>query len=250
MYESELKLAQRTARKAGKFLSEVSLYRVDSAIGKDVKLSTDKESEKIIVESLEGTGYSILSEEMGFIDKGTDEVWIIDPLDGTANYWRGMRELCCVSIALWKKKSPIFGVIYRFELDEMYVGIVGEGAWLNDLRIHTSNVQSISEAFLVTGFPVRSDFSPEGLSRIIAPVAAFKKVRMLGAAAIMGSLVACGRADVYMEDRIMLWDIAGSTAIVNAAGGCVNVEICDDCTCNCRLFANKELMRSYDAEVL
>ncbi len=79
---------------------------------------------------LSETGYPILSEECGEISSGavSQFYWIIDPLDGTVNYWKGLKELACVSVALWDQNEPVLGVIYRFESDELYCGVVGDGA--------------------------------------------------------------------------------------------------------------------------
>lgn len=250
MPEPMLELAEKAARTAGEFLRNTADFRVDSSIGKDIKLSTDRESERIIIEMLSGTGITILSEERGEIDEGTDLRWIIDPLDGTANFWRGMRDLCCVSIALWRGDEPLLGVVYRFDRDEMYSGVVGEGSWMNGAPIATSATGSLSDAFLITGFPVHSDFSREGIGEFLSAASKFKKVRMLGAAALMGSLVAAGKADVYSEKGIMLWDIAASTAIVLAAGGSASLEIHGDRTCDCKLFANKSLESEYNAQIV
>ena len=168
-------------------------------------------------------------------------LWIIDPLDGSANYWKGMRELTCLSIALWKDGKPVLGVIYRFEREELFSGIVGEGAWLNDEPIVTSATEQIQNAFLATGFPVKRSYDSASLENFVKQVQNFKKVRMLGAAAVMGAFVACGRVDAYMEEAIMLWDIAASAALVLAAGGVAEVKIQDDFKCICRLFANDAL---------
>ncbi|MCI8891897.1 MAG: inositol monophosphatase family protein [Eubacterium sp.] len=250
MYETELEIAKKAVFKAGEYLKNCSSLHVDAQEGKDIKLSADKESERILVEGLSQTGYAILSEECGEVYGESEEGlhWIIDPLDGTANYWKGMKELCCVSVALWKKEAPVLGVVYRFTADELFWGVVNEGAFCNGQPVHTSAVQSVSDAVLATGFAVRRDYCTESLTRFVRQVQRFKKVRMLGAAAIMGTFVGAGRVDAYMEDEIMLWDIAAAAAIVQAAGGMVTVQILDDYKCICKCFANTRLKEDYDAE--
>ena len=244
MYEKELELAISAAKKAGEFLLLRKDIFVDSSEGKDIKLSSDKKSEKIIIDVLKETKIPILSEECGLInDSNTDMKWIIDPLDGTANYWRGLDELACVSVALWKGNKPLLGVVYRFSIDELYYGVVGKGAWLNGTPIHTSDVSEVKNATLTTGIPIKFDFKDD-MEKLANNIRSFKKIRMLGTAAIMGVLVGCGKADVYIENGIMLWDIAGSAAIVEAAGGSSIIE-CKENICACKLFANKALMGNY-----
>ncbi len=245
MYNDELKLAKKAVVEAGNFLRINYTPHVDSSIGKDIKLSSDKKSEQIIVDILKPSGFQILSEECGWIKGKDDFSWIIDPLDGTANYWRGMKELACVSVALWKGDEPILGAIYRFELDELFSGIVGEGACLNDKPIHTSNVLQVKDAFISTGFPVKANYGEENIRKMISDVQRFKKVRMFGTAAIMGASVAAGRVDSYIEDGIMIWDVAASAAIVKAAGGVVNIEMINEDQCVCKLFANYDLYLDY-----
>jgi len=252
MYEAELNLALQAAREAGDYLRRREDIHIDGQAGKDIKLSSDKRSEKMIIDRLAQTGIPVLAEESGR-HAGRDTkglLWIIDPLDGTANYLKGLMELACVSVALWKDNEPVLGVIYRFAAGEMYYGVVGEGAYCNGEPIHTSDVTQIRKAILATGFPVKRDYGKESLERFVTKVQQFKKVRMLGAAAIMGVLVAAGRFDVYVEEGIMLWDIAASTAIVSAAGGEVKVEPMGDDRCLCCLFATRALMEEYHAESL
>lgn len=245
MWENELNLAKKAAVEAGNILKSKTAMKVDGEIGKDIKLSSDKLSEKRIIEILRGTDYPILSEEYGKIEGNkTEYQWIIDPLDGTANYLRNLNELVCVSIALWQKGKPVLGVVNRFFCDELYYGVVGEDAWLNEEKIMTSGITEVGKAFLATGFPVFRDYSSESLLKFIQNIQNFKKIRMLGSAAMMGTFVAAGEIDVYIEEEIMLWDIAASAALVLAAGGAAEITMLEDNKCICKLFANEELKGS------
>lgn len=251
MYEKEMELAKRAAKSAGDFLKKREHIHVDTAQGKDIKLSSDKYSEKIIIDILKESGIPVLSEECGIIYGETNEyLWIVDPLDGTANYWKGLKELSCVSVALWKGSEPVLGVVYRFSAGEFYYGAAGYGAYLNGVPIHTAEVQKTEEAVVATGFPVHRDYSTKGLSAFVKQVQHFKKIRMLGAAAIMGTFVAAGIFDAYMEDEIMLWDIAAAVAIICAAGGTAEVKQLDHYKCICKCFAGKALMEDYYAKSL
>lgn len=248
MYENEMALAIRAAKAAGQHLLEHYAPRVDSSIGKDIKLNADRESEQILVDILAETGYPMLSEERGAIagqDAADGLRWIIDPLDGTANYWRGLTDLACVSVALWQGDAPVLGAVDRFAKGELYHGIVGQGAYLGDTPIHVAQTTNLADAFLATGFPVKRDYSDEGLTQFLHQIQRFKKIRMLGTAATMGVLVASGKLDAYTEEQIMLWDIAASTAIAKAAGATTEVQMLEDHQCICRLFATKELYDAY-----
>lgn len=246
----ELELAIKAAKTAGEFLAQRKDIRIDSLEGKDIKLSSDKMSEKIIMDILEESHISILSEEYGFKGKERELCWIIDPLDGTINYFKGMDEMACVSVALWKNEKPVLGVVYRFMQDELFYGEEGYGAFLNDEMIHPSEINQTGQAVMATGFPVKRAYDTESLTEFVKQVQNFKKVRMLGAAAIMGTFVACGRVDAYFEDEIMLWDVAAAVALVNAAGGSSTLKILNDNKCICKCFATQELMEDYYAKGL
>ena len=246
-YESELKIAEEAAAAAARYLMSQTSGTVESAVGKDIKLVNDKRSEAIIIGHLEKTGIPVLSEESGMVGAGGsgDAVWIVDPLDGSANYMKGMRDLTCISIALFEKDEPVLGVINRYERGEVFTGAAGAGAFLNGQSIKTSDVEKVEKAILATGFPIKRSYSEDKLGQFIKSVQSFKKIRMLGAAALMGAYVACGRVDAYTEENIMLWDIAAASAIVKAAGGSVNIEKMGDSQCLCELFANEKLYAEY-----
>ena len=229
-YKEHLILAEKAALVSGRFLIDLKKSEIEilDNSGKDIKLRADFESEKIIIEILKsGTDFPILTEESGNVNKdsGKDSKykWIIDPLDGSFNYSRGV-DLCCVSIALFKNHQPLMGVIYDFNNDELFNGLVGEGAWLNGIPIRTNNNSQKSSAVLATGFPISMDFSEEILLKYVKDFRQFKKIRMMGSAALSLAYVACGRYDIYKEDNIKTWDVAAGVALVKAAGGAFNLD--------------------------
>jgi myo-inositol-1(or 4)-monophosphatase len=216
-------IAKEVAKEAGEKISDQNsnARRVNSSEGKDVKVQGDLISESIILKKLQNCStLPVLSEEKGKIgDFGSEQpYWVVDPLDGSLNFSRGL-PLCCISIALWQNKAPLLGVIYDFNRKELFSGIVGQGAWLNEQPIGVSAVKEKKNAVLTTGFPIRTDFSNEGITTFTNDIQQYKKVRLLGTAALSLAYVACGRVDAYHEQNIMLWDIAGGCAIVQAAGG-------------------------------
>lgn len=245
VYEKELKLAINAANSAGEFLKRREGVLIDSYEGKDIKLSTDKNSEKIIFDVLRESNIPILSEESSGNCCKEDKCWIVDPLDGTMNYYKGMDELSCVSIALWDEGRPVVGVINRYSRNELFSGCVDGKAYLNGKEIQTSDIKETKQAVMSTGFPVKRTYDTDSLMDFVKQVQEFKKVRMLGTAAIMGAYVACGRFDAYFEDEIMIWDVAAAVAIVNAAGGSTVLKELSDNKVICKCFATEELMSDY-----
>lgn len=226
-WEYELKLAKEAASAASDILKSTKAgFEIVDRAGKDIKLRADKESEEAIIKILsQNSTYSILSEECGESEVfNTDSpYWIVDPLDGTANYSRNI-PINCISIALWQGEIPILGVIYDFHNDEMFFGVVNDGAWCNEKEISVSDVKRENEAILTTGFPINRCYNSEALSDFLSDIQSFKKIRMFGSAAMSLAYLASGRVDAYTEEDIMLWDTAAGIAIVKAAGGWVEVE--------------------------
>ncbi len=221
---SLLELALSTAKKAGqnilKNISKNQEVLID--LPRDVKIDADHMLESYIIEQLsQEFNFPILSEEAGFLlekDSNIEYRWVVDPLDGSVNFSRGI-PACCISIGFWRKEEPLLGVIYDFFRDEAFTGLVGKGAWLNRKPIQVSKVAQKSQAILCTGFPVGGDFSKKSVLNFVEEVRKFKKVRLLGSAALSLAYVAAGRADAYHEDDIKIWDVAAGLALVKAAGG-------------------------------
>lgn len=223
-----LNVAKQASLKAGEFLLEEghSMLSVDLETRWDIKIAADKASERIILDYLKSkTDFSILSEETGmFKNQDSEYLWIVDPLDGTFNYVHGI-PFCCISIGLWKNSKPVLGVVYDFNRKEIFAGIVGTGAWLNEKQIKVSFEENQKKAVLCTGFPVNSDFSTDNLVEFAKKIQSYKKIRMFGSAALSLAYVACGRVDAYQEDNIMFWDVAGGIALAKAAGGKIDYKV-------------------------
>lgn len=221
-----LSIAKEAALLAGAFLSgnRGPNLGVKKESGRDVKLTADIESEKIILNYLkEKSDFSILSEESGLIKRSRQELkWVVDPLDGTFNYMRGI-PLCCISIGLWQADNPVLGVVYEFNRSELFSGIAKKGAWLNDSPISASGIIKKERAVLCTGFPVNTEFSKKNIQIFVENVSSYKKIRLLGSAALSIAYVASGRVDVYQERDIMLWDVGGAIPILLGAGGKLNM---------------------------
>ena len=222
-----LDVAGSAVAEAGRLLLELSQKPIEVLCepGHDIKLRADQLAEERILSVLrERLPLPVLTEESG--EHGavaeTSRMWIVDPLDGTFNYSRGM-PMCCSSVGLWENGQPVLGAVYNFFNDELFAGIVGRGAWLNGKPIAVSNVKTAAKASLATGFPHHQDFDDAPLREFIGQVQDFKKIRMLGSAALMGAYVACGWLDAYVEEDVWLWDVAGAVAIAQAAGAVATV---------------------------
>ncbi|GAB6059453.1 inositol monophosphatase family protein [Desulfonatronum parangueonense] len=221
-FHNELNAAKTAALAAGQYLAEnrESVQEQRKAGSRDVKLKADQESETIILGILSRLApHPVLAEESGASnDLDQDRpVWIVDPLDGTVNYSKGL-DLCCVSIALYRGLSPLLGVVYDFTRKEMFSAMQGGEAACNGKAIQPSKIADPSQAILATGFPVNRDFGSAPLQAFLHHVQGFKKIRLLGSAALSLAYTACGRVDAYMEEDIMLYDVAAGLAIAQVAG--------------------------------
>ena len=221
-FSRELTIAKKAALEAGNFLrkNKDNLNKTISSTDRDIKIQADIKAEKIIKDIInEGSSFGILAEESGISsDESYKNLWVVDPLDGTANYSRSI-PLCCVSIAMLSDAKPVLGVIYDFNNDELYEGSINTSACLNGQAITVSSTKISQEGILVTGLPNDTDYSDEAMKEMIQNFQNWRKVRMIGSAALASVYVASGKADLYIENKSYLWDIAAGAAIVNAAGG-------------------------------
>ena len=217
-----LDLAANAARKAGRQLKEADEQwrSISYEQNHDIKVEGDTKSEALILACLEASSnIPILSEEVGWQGKRSgSRSWVVDPLDGSANYARGI-PVCGVSIALVDELTPVLGVVYDPYRDELFSGVVGEGAWLNGAPIAVSKIRERSRGVLMTGLPARMDYDEGTLQSLASEMRKWRKIRMVGCASIATAYVAAGRAEMYREKGTMLWDVAAGCALVAAAGG-------------------------------
>ena len=220
---NEINLAKRAAKESGDLLvNNKSEYnqRLNSN-SKDTKLKADIESEDLIKTIItEHSSFPILAEESGKSnDDLGDTFWVIDPLDGTANYNRNI-PICCISIGLVQNMKPILGVIYDFNNDDMYVGdTYSKKSVMNNQIIKTSSITKKEDGILITGLPHDSDYSEQALNNMIDDMQKWQKIRMMGSAAMAACYVASGKVEQYQEKGIYLWDVIAGAAIVESSGG-------------------------------
>ena len=226
-YKNYLEIAKEAAKEAGNFLmkNKLSKKEIYSEEGRDIKLQLDRETEDLIRKKLEPTNIPVLGEEFGGEESRESERWVIDPIDGTANYFRGLDQ-CCISIALMDKNEALVGVVYNFNNGEMYAAAKGLGCYLNDAKVNVSDIDKKNKASLTTGFPASETIDSQ--YNFLDDLKGWKKIRMFGSAALSCAYVASGKCDYYAEKGVYLWDFAAGICLVKEAGGKAEFTLIDD----------------------
>ena len=226
--QAYLHIATRAARQAAKLLMR-HWERTDTldAIEKqpnDWVSEVDKQAEKLIIDSLQQAypDHAILGEEFGTNQKTSDYQWIIDPLDGTQNYLRGLPHFA-ISIALIYQSQLACGIIYDPVRDELFTASRGHGARLNDHRLRIRADTQLHQALVGTGLPFRNpSLLPRYLKGFARVAHSVCDIRRTGSAALDLAYVASGRLDGFWEYQLQPWDIAAGALLVLEAGGFVS----------------------------
>jgi myo-inositol-1(or 4)-monophosphatase len=224
MARPHVTIAARAARSAGnvilRYMNRIDGLHVVEKQQWDFVSEVDKLAEAEIVKELRRAypDHAILAEESGATGKGP-LTWVIDPLDGTHNYLRGIPHFC-VSIALLEKGVPIHAVVFDPLRDELYTASKGDGAYLNDRRMRVGKRENLSGAMIATGFPFRQreHLGPQ-LDMTRAILGQAEDIRRSGSAALDLAYVAAGRYDGYFEIGLKPWDMAAGVLLVHEAGG-------------------------------
>jgi len=214
------------ARRAGILLKEKFNQKHEIHYKGEINLVTeaDKMSEDLIIASISQKfpDHGILSEESPVITGAGKLRWIIDPLDGTTNYAHGY-PVFCVSIALENEGTIVLGVIYDPMREEMFVAVRGGGLYLNEKKLHVSDVNDLSRSLLVTGFPYDIRESKDNnLNFFNAMAIKVQAIRRAGAAALDLAYLAAGRFDGFWELKLKPWDTAAGCLMVEEAGGVIS----------------------------
>ncbi len=219
---THLEAAKQAACQAGAFLKEHFGHPldVDEAKHHDIKLALDRESQDLITRVLlaEFPDHAIYGEEGVAGNLESDYQWIVDPIDGTVNFFYGIPHYC-VSIALRHKEDLIVGVIYDPSMEELWEVEKGGAALLNGKPIQVSPRTKLEESVLFVGCGKDEATLATGLERFGRASLRARKMRMMGSAALAMAYIATGRLDAYVEARISLWDIAAGQLLLDAAGG-------------------------------
>jgi myo-inositol-1(or 4)-monophosphatase len=181
----------------------------------------DKLCEKAIVRMISNSfpDHDFLTEESPFEGKGSPWRWIIDPIDGTTNYFHGF-PFFCVSIGLEVDGEVRLGVVYCPVLNELFHAEKGRGAFLNGSRISVSGNSDLNRSFLCTGFPYDVREHPDRYLRYFQQfLVKSLAIRRPGSAAIDLCYLAAGRFDGFWELKLHAWDVAAASLMVTEAGG-------------------------------
>ncbi|MGI8482528.1 MAG: inositol monophosphatase family protein [Chthoniobacterales bacterium] len=221
-----LDAAIEAARGAGELLRRnfQQPLRINSTTAHDIKLEIDVQAQELITDSLlkKFPEHALYGEEGIVGDQASDHQWVVDPLDGTVNYFYGIPHFC-VSIALRFKAEIIVGVIYDPIRDELWSGQKGTKPLLNGREFRVSERADLSEAMVSVGLSKTAETIDAGLPLLQEMIHRARKCRMLGSAALDMAYVACGRLDAYIEQGISLWDVAAGWILVETAGGTVEL---------------------------
>jgi len=219
-----LQTAIESAHAAGALLREHfgGELAVDQAYAHDLKLAMDVQSQELITRRILGSHpeHALYGEEGIAGNQESDYHWIVDPIDGTVNYFYGIPHFA-ISIALRHNDRMIAGVIYDPMAQETWTVWEGEAPLRDGRRISTSLRATLSESIVALGFSKSQELVEHSVRRHRHVATRVRKIRMLGSAALEMAYVACGRLDAYVEDQVSLWDIAAGKMLVEQAGGLV-----------------------------
>ena len=205
-----IKAVEKASKSVIRDFGEVEKLQVSKKGPNDFVTKTDIHVEKILIEELSKTkkNYSFLSEEIGVVsNKDKENVWIIDPIDGTTNFLHGIPHFA-ICVALQSNGDIVSGLIYDPIKDEMFFSEKNKGAFLNNQRLRVSKKNSLDDCLF------SSNHEGVKFSNL--------NMRYSGCAALDLAYVASGRLDGYFHNKINLWDVAAGALMVLEAGGIVN----------------------------
>lgn len=214
--------AVAAARAAGQHALRHRRRRGDVArrFAHDIKLVLDREcqavAERVIRRRFPRHG--ILGEEDLRARPPADIRWIIDPIDGTVNYFHGLPLWCC-SIAVQARGRTVAGAVFAPELEECYTARLDRPALCNGRPISVSSVARLKDALISTGIAKETEDGRQPCAMFQRLYGGSQKVRIMGSAALDICHVACGKTDGFYEEGIFLWDVAAGGLIVTQAGG-------------------------------
>tara|TARA_B100000674_G_scaffold4681_1_gene3854 strand:+ start:499 stop:1209 length:711 start_codon:yes stop_codon:yes gene_type:complete len=205
-----IKAAEKASKSIIRDFGEVEKLQVSKKGPKDFVTKTDKKVERILIEELSKSkkNFSFISEETGKIkNKDKENIWIIDPIDGTNNFLHGIPHFA-ISIAFKSKNEIVSGLIFDPIKDEMFFAEKNKGAYLNNQRMRVSNKSTLDHCLFGS--------NQEGVKFTNL------NTRLSGCASLDLAYVASGRLDGFFHNRINLWDIAAGVLMVEESGGILN----------------------------
>jgi len=220
--QSPLATAIAAARAAGQLIRSQFGRPLDVSemLAHDIKLDLDVQSQQLITDMLlaEFPTHAIYGEEGIAGNQESEWQWIIDPIDGTVNFFYSIPHFC-ISIALRHKEEIQVGVIYDPMRDELWEVERGGTPKLNGQPITVSNRKTLADGVVSVGMSKSPDVAIQATALLEKYIRRARKCRLMGSAALDLAYLACGRLDGYVEQSISLWDIAAGQLLVEAAGG-------------------------------
>ena len=205
-----IKACEKASKSLIRDFGEIEHLQVSMKGPSDFVTNADKKVEKILIDELSKAkkNYSILSEESGYIkNDDEDNIWIIDPIDGTTNLFHGVPHFC-ICIALKSYEVITTGLIFDPIKDEMFYAEKNNGSYLNNKRIRVSQKKNLNECLFASNSKKYKNFE--------------LAIRNSGSAALDMAYVASGRYDGFFQENLNLWDIAPGILLIQEAGGIIN----------------------------
>jgi myo-inositol-1(or 4)-monophosphatase len=218
-----LDVAVSTARAAGRHALDHKPRRVEvhQRFAHDIKLQLDRECQAVAAASIHARcpDAPILGEEASHGEQTPAGLqWVVDPIDGTLNFFHGLPWWCC-SVAVRRGDQVVAGAVYAPELDRMYAASRTTTSTLNGEPIRVSATRDLAEALLVSGSEKEMTPGHRPLDTAQSLAGHVRKVRILGAAALDLCQIAEGSIDVFCQNGLYLWDVAAAGLIIERAGG-------------------------------
>jgi myo-inositol-1(or 4)-monophosphatase len=225
LWDEYVQAALPIARAAGDMLAEnFGRQRTVELKGViDLVTEMDRRAEDLIVTRLAKSfpDFAIIAEEGSIRNAANRFAWYVDPLDGTTNYAHGL-PIFCVSLGLLCGLTPICGIVYHPMGSEMFTGVRGGGAFLNDCPLHVSTTVELTNAILATGFPYDiRETDIDNLDHFARFAKKARAIRRMGAAALDLAWTAAGRFDGFWEMKLSPWDCIAGALMCQEAGGVV-----------------------------
>ncbi len=221
-----VEIAEQAARAAGDILLTMQAgIKAREKGPKDLVTQADLAAQQAIHDIVRHAypEHAFVGEEGDDLDGLSRDVaycWVVDPLDGTANYVHGLPSYA-VSVALTHHGRPIAGVVLDPTMNECFAATAGEGAYLNGTRIRPSRCVQVREAIVAASFAPNVPRGSVEVARFVEAIHEAQAVRRMGSAALNLCYVACGRLDGYWATSVKAWDVAAGTLLLQEAGAVV-----------------------------
>ena len=205
-----IKATEKASKTLIRDFGELENLQVSKKGPRDFVTNSDKKVEKILIDELmkHKKKFSIITEEGGLIENDDKEnVWLIDPIDGTTNFLHGIPHFC-ISIALKSSNEIVSGIIFDPIKNELFYAELNQGAYFNNQRIRVSKKKNLDDCLFATNK--------------LGIVSNNLNARVTGSAALDLAYVGSGRLDGYFQNNLNIWDIAAGIIIVKEAGGKIN----------------------------